>query len=64
LEANDVILERVNSNLDVLAGIRKMPETILIHTELPQATLPMQKVSSSWNNVKKPESPIAARTAK
>lgn len=48
-ECNDIMLERVNSNLDVIAGIRKEPETILVESTLQSTNF--KPVSSSWNNM-------------
>lgn len=46
-ECNDVILERVNSNLDVMAGIKKTPEIVLAESQF--STPRSKPVSGSWN---------------
>lgn len=47
-ECNDVILERINSNLDVMAGIKKTPEILLVES---QVSTPRSKpASGSWND--------------
>lgn len=48
-EFNDTILERINSNLDEIAGIKKKHETVLLHSEIQLPVTPRQKVSGSWN---------------
>ncbi|KAG8236910.1 hypothetical protein J437_LFUL015236 [Ladona fulva] len=45
LDANDMILERVNSTLDELAGIKKNPQPVLVEVS---SSSPKQ-VSGSWN---------------
>lgn len=54
LECNDVMLERINSNLDVLAGIRKNAEPIIVEAELPATPItPKPKgdgSGGSWND--------------
>lgn len=51
LECNDFMLERINSTLDDMAGIRKMPETVLVPAEIA-TTAPVgdRAVSGSWNH--------------
>lgn len=53
-ECNDVMLERINSNLDILSGIRQKIEPILVESEI--STAPATPKSSnnagsggSWN---------------
>lgn len=53
------MLERINSNLDELAGIRKVPETVLIQTEVSTEPVASKQASGSWNE-KKNQSPHAA----
>lgn len=53
-ECNDVMLERINSNLDFLAGIRQNIEPILVETEIIAApSTPKQNTGTgsggSWN---------------
>lgn len=56
-ECNDVMLERINSNLDILAGIRKNIEPILVETEISTIpTTPKQSNAGSggsWNENKR-----------
>lgn len=64
LECNDVMFERLQSNLDELAGIKKNPQTIVVESRLntisPLAT--PGKGAGSWNLKKNESSPtIAAR---
>lgn len=49
LECNDFMLERINSNLDEMAGIKKTPEMVLVHSEIQTKTLPQMPISGSWN---------------
>ncbi|XP_055522588.1 exosome component 10 [Wyeomyia smithii] len=49
-EFNDSILERINSNLDELAGIKKKHETVLVQSEIQLPAEPRHRVSGSWNN--------------
>lgn len=49
LECNDIVLERVNSHLDILAGIRVNPETILIESEIKGPPVVPKTLSGSWN---------------
>lgn len=60
LECNDIMLERINSNLDILSGIRQYPEQTVVESDMTTATtvLPVQKpdespVSGSWNENRK-----------
>lgn len=64
LECNDAMLERVNSNLDVLAGIRKNLDTILIQTELKTAPVAEKQSNGSWNENRKVLTAARGRTAK
>lgn len=43
------MLERINSNLDEIAGIKKNPEMVLVHSEIQTKTLPQLPSSGSWN---------------
>lgn len=43
------MLERINSNLDEMAGIKKNPEMVLVHSEIQTKTLPQMPLSGSWN---------------
>lgn len=50
------MLERINSNLDILSGIRQYPEQTVVESEMTTATatLPVQNpeespLSGSWN---------------
>ncbi|KAL5285138.1 EXOSC10 family protein [Megaselia abdita] len=47
LECNDLMLERINTNLDEISGIRKNPETILIESKIASNSL-VDK-AGSWN---------------
>lgn len=49
LECNDFMLERIHSNLDEMAGIKKIPEMVLVHAEIKTKTLPQMPSSGSWN---------------
>lgn len=54
LECNDIMLERINTNLDELAGIRKKPVTELVQSDLHSvSTISPAAVSGSWNEKKK-----------
>ncbi|XP_031629161.1 exosome component 10 [Contarinia nasturtii] len=60
-ECNDVMLERINSNLDSISGIRKNIEPILVETEISTTpSTPKQNVGAgsggSWNERKTPGS--------
>ncbi|KAJ6639352.1 Exosome component 10 [Pseudolycoriella hygida] len=51
LECNDIMLERINTNLDELAGIQKKPVTELVQSDLHSVSkLSPNSVSGSWNN--------------
>lgn len=58
------MLERVNSNLDILAGIRKNLDTILIETELKTAPITDKLSNGSWNENRKILTATRGRTAK
>lgn len=64
LECNDVMLERLQSNLDELAGIKKNPQTIVVESRLNSIS-PLAapgKGAGSWNLRKNENSPtISAR---
>ncbi len=48
------MLERINTNLDELAGIQKKPVTELVQSDLHSvSTLSPAAVSGSWNENKK-----------
>lgn len=64
LECNDIVLERVNSNLDILAGIRVNPETILVESELKAPPIMPKMLSGSWNENRKILTATRGRTAK
>ncbi|XP_055625148.1 exosome component 10 isoform X2 [Toxorhynchites rutilus septentrionalis] len=49
-EFNDTILERINSNLDEAAGIKKKHETVLLHSEIQIPAEPRPRLSGTWNN--------------
>ncbi|XP_053688730.1 exosome component 10 [Sabethes cyaneus] len=49
-EFNDSILERINSNLDEIAGIKKKHETVLVHSEIQLPAEPNHRLSGTWNN--------------
>ena len=64
LECNDVMFERLQSNLDELAGIKKNPQTVVVESRLnsisPLAT--PGKGAGSWNLKKNESSPtVSAR---
>lgn len=66
LECNDVMLERINSNLDLLSGVRRNAEPILVETEInatPQPP-PPKLTSGSWNENRKILTATLGRTAK
>ncbi|XP_055326131.1 exosome component 10-like, partial [Sitodiplosis mosellana] len=68
-ECNDVMLERINSNLDFLAGIRQNIEPILVETEISTApSTPKQNAGASsggsWNENRKTPSSAQGITAK
>lgn len=64
LECNDVMLERINSNLDVLAGIRTNTEAILVESEIKTAQVQSKPIQTSWNNERKVLTASRNRTAK
>lgn len=50
-ECNDSMIERINSNLDELSGIKKNSETTLIPAEIKQFSIPQKYgLSTSWIN--------------
>ncbi|KNC29695.1 hypothetical protein FF38_05071 [Lucilia cuprina] len=64
LECNDVMFERLQSNLDELAGIKKNPQTIVVESRLNSisTTATPGKGAGSWNLKNNDSSPtIAAR---
>uniref|UniRef100_A0A182K798 Exosome complex component 10 homolog n=1 Tax=Anopheles christyi TaxID=43041 RepID=A0A182K798_9DIPT len=46
---NDNILERINSNLDEMAGIRKITPTVLVQSEVQVPVAPRYRLSGAWN---------------
>lgn len=48
LECNDLMLERINTNLDEISGIRRNPETVLIESKIG-ARVTAQEKAGSWN---------------
>lgn len=56
LECNDVMLERINTNLDEISGIRRNPETVLIESKIGSRVPPQEK-AGSWNVNKNPPQP-------
>lgn len=48
-ECNDVMLERVNNNLDDLLGLRKSPETILVQADFRPVERKQTQLNGSWN---------------
>lgn len=53
-ECNDVMLERINSNLDFLAGIRQQIEPVLVETEINTVpSTPKSNSGGSWNEHRK-----------
>lgn len=67
-ECNDVMLERINSNLDFLAGIRQNIEPVLVETEISTApSTPKQNNAGSggsWNENRKTPGSAQGITAK
>ncbi|XP_067617053.1 exosome complex component 10 homolog [Eurosta solidaginis] len=63
LECNDVMMERLNSNLDELAGIKKNPQTIVVesHFNVTPSSTTSGSGAGSWNLKKNETSPLAAR---
>lgn len=57
LECNDIMLERINSNLDILSGIRQYPEQTIVESEMttvPNVPKPINApASGSWNENRK-----------
>lgn len=47
MECNDVMLERIGSNLDELAGIRKDPEMIIVESDFTSSPLPSKYISKT-----------------
>lgn len=67
LECNDVMLERINSNLDVLAGIRKNNEPIIVEAEINTTPVVPNRgdgSGGSWNENRKIVSSPINKTAK
>uniref|UniRef100_A0A182MCX6 Exosome complex component 10 homolog n=1 Tax=Anopheles culicifacies TaxID=139723 RepID=A0A182MCX6_9DIPT len=56
---NDNILERIHSNLDEMAGIRKTAPTVLIQSEVQVPVVPRYRLSGAWNE-KQSHEPIKA----
>lgn len=50
-ESNDIMLERINSNLDEISGIKKSGDTLLV-TEVKHIQLPKKYILSSVRNDK------------
>ncbi|XP_063696904.1 LOW QUALITY PROTEIN: exosome complex component 10 homolog [Culicoides brevitarsis] len=48
-ECNDVMLERINNNLDDLLGLRKSPDTILVQEEFRPVERKQTQLNGSWN---------------
>ncbi|CAD6992966.1 unnamed protein product [Ceratitis capitata] len=64
LECNDAMMERLNSNLDDLAGIKKNPQTIVVESHINIESgnrIAVGSGAGSWNLKKNEASPIAAR---
>lgn len=60
-ECNDTMLERINSNLDEIAGIRKQAPAVLV-TEVKSSPMPQKyQLSTSFGLDKSSPSPQAAR---
>lgn len=55
------MLERINSNLDDIAGIKKNPETIIVETQLADISISQRGNAESWNVLKRNELPRSAR---
>lgn len=49
LECNDVMLEEINSNLDEISGIKKVPEAVLVESEFKSPEIDKARLSGSWN---------------
>ncbi|XP_049287193.1 exosome component 10 [Anopheles funestus] len=56
---NDNILERIHSNLDEMAGIRKAAPTVLVQSEVQVPVAPRYRLSGAWNENQKRE-PVKA----
>uniref|UniRef100_A0A182W2M2 Exosome complex component 10 homolog n=1 Tax=Anopheles minimus TaxID=112268 RepID=A0A182W2M2_9DIPT len=56
---NDNILERIHSNLDEMAGIRKAAPTVLVQSEVQVPVVPRYRLSGAWNE-KQPREPVKA----
>ena len=52
---NDNILERIHSNLDEMAGIRKVVPTVLVQSEVQVPVTPRYRLSGAWNERQKGE---------
>lgn len=63
-ECNDSMLERINSNLDELSGIRKIPETVLVETEIQSEPMQESPASGSWNANKNSKPPTLVAKAR
>ena len=61
LECNDGILERLSSNLDELAGIKKNHQTVVVETRLNSSNTVSGGGAGSWNLKKTEASPFRAR---
>lgn len=59
LECNDAMLERIGSNLDELAGIKKNPQTIVVESCI--SSHPAGSKAGSWNFKGNDARPMAAR---
>uniref|UniRef100_A0A182JDM0 Exosome complex component 10 homolog n=1 Tax=Anopheles atroparvus TaxID=41427 RepID=A0A182JDM0_ANOAO len=59
-EFNDNILERIHSNLDEMAGIKKKAPTVLVQSEVQVAAEPRYRLSGAWNEQQKTAQPIKA----
>lgn len=66
LGCNDFMLERINSHLDELGGIRKLPESaVLVQSEIQQnLSVKAPAASGSWNDPGKTTESTAALAAK
>lgn len=58
------MLERINSNLDEMAGIKKNPQMVLVHSEIQTKTLPQMPSSGSWNENRLLASAAKVKTTK
>uniref|UniRef100_A0A182PEM0 Exosome complex component 10 homolog n=1 Tax=Anopheles epiroticus TaxID=199890 RepID=A0A182PEM0_9DIPT len=56
---NDNILERIHSNLDEMAGIRKTAPTVLVQSEVQVPVAPRYQLSGAWNE-KQASKPLKA----